>query len=269
MFLRNAREAVMKGAQIFFIKEAIPKSIRRLRLSSLPLTTELASALRRLRISTFKDLVGVSLRDFHCVSDKSAALFLELSRLIKVAAAGDAASLPIDHVKRDALRSSRYSSASRSPERLANARIELTLYALEILFRHSAKARQFRSLNPQNGPLLAPVSHHPNAIREIRVSPTKETIFIPQEARGRSLLSFPLSVRLQHVLRLRNFTLVGDLHGRTSSEIERFRNCGKKTLNELRDFVRAIQHANVPSARFLFPRICRSSRSRICHYRRD
>ena len=57
------------------------------------MTGELASALRTLHISTFHDLVGVSLRDLQRVSDKSAALFLELSRLIKLAAAGRAASV--------------------------------------------------------------------------------------------------------------------------------------------------------------------------------
>ena len=57
------------------------------------MTGELASALRALRISTFHDLVGVWLRDLQRVSDKSAALFLELSRLIKLAAAGKAASV--------------------------------------------------------------------------------------------------------------------------------------------------------------------------------
>ncbi len=74
MFLRNATNAAMKGAEIFFIKEAIPKSIRRMRIARLLLTAHLASALRSLGISTFNDLVGVSLRDFHRVSDKSAAL---------------------------------------------------------------------------------------------------------------------------------------------------------------------------------------------------
>jgi hypothetical protein len=213
MFLRNATNAVMKGTQIFFIKEAIPKSIRRLRLSSLPLTTELASGLRRLRISTFKDLVGVSLRDFQRVSNKSAALFLELSRLIKAVARGNGASIPAGGVRPNRLRSSRYSSTSRSPKRITNARIELTPYALEILARQSPTAPQCTSLDALKGPLEAPVSDYVKSTPDIAESPHKETIFIPQEARGRSLLSFPLSVGLQHVLRLRNLRLVGDLHG--------------------------------------------------------
>jgi hypothetical protein len=76
----------VRGEDIFFIKDAIPRSIRGRRISKLPLTGELASALQKLGISTFNDLIGISLRDLQRVSDKSAALFLELSRLIKVAA---------------------------------------------------------------------------------------------------------------------------------------------------------------------------------------
>jgi hypothetical protein len=234
----------MKGAQIFFIKEAIPKSIRQLRFSKLSLTTELASALRRLHISTFNDLVGVSLRDFQRVSDKSAALFLELSRLIKVVATGNGGSLPAGRVRPNRLRNNRYSSAPRSPKRLADTRIELTPYALEVLGRRSPPVPQCTGLDPASGPLMAPVSHHVNTTPETPASPHKETIFIPQEARGTSLSSFLLSVRLQHVLRLRNITLVGDLHGRSFSEVSKYRNCGRKTLNELREFVHRIQGAH-------------------------
>ena len=233
----------MKGTQIFFIKEAIPKSIRRLRFSKLPLTTELASALRRLHISTFNDLVGVSLRDFQRVSDKSAALFLELSRLIKVVATGNRGSLPAGRVRLNGLRNSRYSSTPHSAKRIADARIELTPYALEVLARQSP-VPHWRTLDAATGLLAAPVSHHVNTTSGTPASPNEETIFVPQEARGRSLSSFPLSVRLQHVLRLTNLTLVGDLHGRSFSEVSNYRNCGRKTLNELREFVRRIQGAH-------------------------
>jgi hypothetical protein len=100
----------VRGTQIFFIKKAIPWSIHRLRISKLPLTKDLASALRRLRISTFNDLVGVSLRDFQRVSDKSSALFLELSRLIKVVATGNGGSLSASRVRPNRLRNNRCSS---------------------------------------------------------------------------------------------------------------------------------------------------------------
>ena len=76
----------VRGAEIFFIEKAIPRSIRNQRISKLSVTAELASALRTLRISTFSDLIGLSLRNLQRVSDNSSALFLELSRLIKLAA---------------------------------------------------------------------------------------------------------------------------------------------------------------------------------------
>jgi hypothetical protein len=234
----------VRGTQIFFIKKAIPGSIRRLRLAKLPLTNDLASALRKLRISTFNDLVGVSLRDFQRVSDKSSALLLELSRLIKVVAIGNGGSLPASRVRPNRLRNNPCSSAPHSSKRASDTRIELTPYALEILARRSPAVAQGRSLDPASGPPVASVSYPVNTASETSASPHKERIFIPQEARGRSLSSFPLSVRLQHVLRLRNLALVGDLHGRSFSEIRNYRNCGRKTLDELREFIRRIQGAH-------------------------
>ena len=104
---------MVKGTQIFFIKEAIPNNIRRLQFSKLPHSAELGSTLRSLGISTFNDLIGVSLRDLQRVSDKSAALFLELSRLIKLAAAGKTASVSKRGTGGDHVRNARYSSAPR------------------------------------------------------------------------------------------------------------------------------------------------------------
>src|SRR5438046_1201367 len=82
-------KAVVNANQTFFI----PASIRRLRLSNLPRSRELASALRRLRISTFDDLTRASLLDFRRVSDKGTALFLEIGRLIERARRGEFAVL--------------------------------------------------------------------------------------------------------------------------------------------------------------------------------
>ena len=67
-----------------------------------------------------------------------------------------------------------------------------------------------------------------------------ETIVIPQEARGLLLARFPLSVRLTHVLAARNFRLLGELHGLTYFEFSKIRNCGLKTLEEVRQFVRRV-----------------------------
>ncbi len=64
------------------------------------------------------------------------------------------------------------------------------------------------------------------------------------EARGKLLATIPVSVRLQHVFEFKHFKLFGDLHGRSYSEIRGYRNCGKKTIEELREIVRAVQHSH-------------------------
>lgn len=188
----------------------IPEAIRRLRLSELPLSGELAPALRRLRISTFDDLTGVSLRNFQRVSDRSTALFLEIGRLIQRARQGDLAASPVQHVRLK--QASTHSRFPHVPE---------------------------RALRTPTAALTRPINA--NVVSE---SPQDETIFIPQEARGKILAAVPVSVRLQHILEFKHFRLFGDLHGCTFSEIGAYRNCGKKTLDELRKLVHTIQHVH-------------------------
>jgi len=107
---------VANANQTFFI----PQSIRRLRLSNLPQSCELASALRRLRISTFDDLTGASLRDLQRVSKRGTALFLELGRLIERARLGEFAVPPSQrgtpHLVAGHHRSGRISSNSHGIE---------------------------------------------------------------------------------------------------------------------------------------------------------
>src|ERR1035441_2893107 len=79
-------------------------------------------------------------------------------------------------------------------------------------------------------------------------SPHDETIFIPLEARGTALDTFPVSARLQHVFGVKRFKLASDLHGLPFSEVVEWRNCGKKTLDELRQLVHAIQHEHRATA---------------------
>ena len=69
-------------------------------------------------------------------------------------------------------------------------------------------------------------------------------IFIPVSERGRSLRTLTVSVRLSNVFGQQELHLLGDLHGKTYREIGRYRNCGRKTLEELRNLVRQIQLGN-------------------------
>jgi hypothetical protein len=66
---------------------------------------------------------------------------------------------------------------------------------------------------------------------------TSDAIVIPDEARGHVLSSFPMSVRLANVLDSRKIRLLGELNGLTYGQIRNYRNCGRKTLDELRALV--------------------------------
>lgn len=68
-----------------------------------------------------------------------------------------------------------------------------------------------------------------------------ERIFVPISERGRTMADFPVSVRLGHLLEGANVRLAGDLHGRSYGELGKYRNCGRKTLAELRELVRQLQ----------------------------
>lgn len=189
--------------QTFFI----PESVRRLRLSTLPLSTELASALRKLCVSVFDDLSGVSLRDFQRVAANGNALFSEIGRLLERARHGDF----VVSLGRN-MRLNTVSSHRVAPN---------------LAFKRQAR--------PANEVLLE--------------ASAGETIFIPLEAHGVPLAMFSVSVRLQHVFEFKHFRLIGDLHGLSFSEIRSYRNCGKKTLDELRELVSTIQHSHqVPNA---------------------
>ncbi len=188
-----------RATQTFFI----PESIRRLRLSNLPLSSELAAILHRLRVSSLGDLSGTSLRDFQSVSENGTVLFLETGRLIERARRGDFAIPP-------------FRNAKLNP----------------VVSQHRPRAKLVQMQR----------RHTPdNAVSEW---PTDEAIFIPVEARGKRLATFPVSARLQHIFEFKHFSLFGDLHGLSFSEIRGYRNCGKKTIQELRDLVRAIQHTD-------------------------
>src|SRR5450759_4433262 len=74
-----------------------------------------------------------------------------------------------------------------------------------------------------------------------------DTIVIPQEERGRLLSSFSVSVRLMHIFQFKKFRLLGELHGLTYSEIAKYRNCGRRTVEELRGLVRSVQRGGSPA----------------------
>ena len=57
---------------------------------------------------------------------------------------------------------------------------------------------------------------------------------VPPSARALSLAEIPVSVRLENILRQRGITTLGELHGVDLNELRAERNCGKKSITELR-----------------------------------
>jgi hypothetical protein len=182
----------------------IPDNIRRMRLFDLRPSPELSSALRKMRIETFGDLGGVDLRHFQRVSKTGTTLFFEVGELIRRARQGH-------FVVPTAMRPKNRTSV--------------------VSLRHRSGAEKPGAV--KNGNTTKPGSPHRK--------PALETIFIPEQARGRPVSSFRLSVRLQHVFGQKGFCLIGDLHGLAFSEFQKYSNCGRKSVNELRELVRALQ----------------------------
>ena len=64
-----------------------------------------------------------------------------------------------------------------------------------------------------------------------------ETIFIPQSVREWATADLPVSVRLWNVLQKHGYRTLGDLHGGSYKEISLTKNCGRKTVVELKEFI--------------------------------
>lgn len=64
-----------------------------------------------------------------------------------------------------------------------------------------------------------------------------ETIFIPQSVREWATTDLPVSIRLWNVLQKLGYRTLDDLHGKSYKEICLARNCGRKTVVELKDFI--------------------------------
>jgi len=193
-----------RASQTFFV----PESIREQRLSKLPLSRALACVLLRLDCRTFSDLAGVTLRDFERVSGRGRALFQELSELIQRARRGEFGPRP---------------PHSTAPGQGANCPVSGAASA------HGASAGGEAQKPPAGdaGP---------------RDSQDAETVFIPPEAQETPLTAFAVPPRLWHVLECRKLKRAGDLQGLVLSEVLRkWSKCGKKTLDELRRLVHAIQ----------------------------
>jgi DNA-directed RNA polymerase alpha subunit len=194
-----------------FIKTFIlPTSIAHWQFSELPASPRLSGALKKLRIHRLGDLNRISATDLGRVSNLSSALMLELDNLIRL------------------VRTGKFPSAAATNPNLAAP------------VAHAIKSKSALNLA---GPLAAPGSQRPSVLPSGKPEAARaKTICIPEEARGQPVSSFPLSARLAHILEFRGFHLLGDLDGVRYAEFVGLRNCGRKTLQELRELVETIQH---------------------------
>ena len=162
------------------------------------------NALKRLSLHRLGDLNGVSDNDFRRVTRNSSKLILELDELI------------------------------------STVRIEESMSAESKSVSPTVLVEQPSNLGTQSL-LQAQPSCQPAAVVSLQHSDQSDQILIPEEVRAQPLSVFPMSVRLAHVLELGGFRQLGDLHGLSFGEFLSFRNCGKKTVNELRGIVSMAQ----------------------------
>lgn len=195
------------ATQTFFI----PEKISGLRLSKLPLSASLIAVLKKLNVGTFGDLSGMTIRDFQRVSNRGVALFAELTGLTQRARDGE------------------FVAAFRQNIGLLNS----------TAMQNSRMASPLEADVKKNGVVSSTRLSVP-----LSQAPTDEHIFIPQEARGLPISAFQISVRLRHIFEYKRFCILGDIHGVSYAELRGFRNCGQKTITELRELVRQIQHAH-------------------------
>jgi DNA-directed RNA polymerase alpha subunit len=71
-----------------------------------------------------------------------------------------------------------------------------------------------------------------------------EEIVIPEAVKNLPINYFDFSMRLENVLRRLNVELLGDLQEMSFDEIEHTRNCGRKTVDELHEFIEKLQDEN-------------------------
>ncbi len=64
-----------------------------------------------------------------------------------------------------------------------------------------------------------------------------QKIFIPLSVREWTTADLPVSIRLCHTLQRLGYQKLGDLHGKSYKNIFTTKNCGRKSIIELRDFI--------------------------------
>ena len=168
----------------------------------MPMSLDLLHVCKRLNIRKMGDLSSINEQDLRKVFKKTSQIIPEIQELIDLARA--------EYVTPRLAGSLKFSSSSKLPN-------------------HNKSSVQTKTLSQTEE------TSSPPAIS------TEDTIFIPTSERGRSIGTVALSVRLRHVLEIRNIRILGDLNGLNYQDIIKYKNCGRKTVIELRELVRELQ----------------------------
>lgn len=110
---------------------------------------------------------------------------------------------------------------------------------LEALIHHARAASSQTQSESKCDLTIRTASRAPLPRRSVPAA--EDSIFIPQEYRGKRITELSISVRLRHVLENKKLVLLGDLHAMQYSQFLRFRNCGRNTTAELHEVVRRLQ----------------------------
>lgn len=244
-----------------------------MQLADCPISDELASTLESLGVRSFYDVHSVSLQDFRRRGDKSGGLALELGSVIRRAARGEfgkpysPSGAPERYatfwwkgsssgVEEEAVPTAVAANSFFIPEHARDIQIAvipmssrlrniLTFSGLEHLGGlHGVTAKQILSLRNCGPKCLQELRNVVQGVLEGRLRllaprPTRtdrratKRFSVPPDLHCLSPYSFPVSRRLDGVLRRAGIACLGDLQGMAFDELLVLTYCGPQTLREL------------------------------------
>jgi hypothetical protein len=239
----------------------VPENIARLEFADLPQSSELTEALEQLRIERLGELGRISVTDLRRASKAADAVTLELGCLIRRAEHGE-----FGKDSEEAIRKHDHESLWRIlPGDVAGERIEIPATAIglplaafqmptrlrsilqRLEFKHAGdlNGKEYRHFLRVTGVGVKTVQDLRVLVQQIREGPgdaaqllsEKRTrvspcFTVPEVVRSVVPYDFPISARLDGVLRRMGIAQLSDLHGTAFYEMHMMLGCGRKTLKE-------------------------------------
>lgn len=239
----------------------VPEDIARLDFADLPQSNELSEALERLQVERLGDLGKISVPELRRVTKAVKAVTLELGCLLRRAKDGEFRHLCGEaHCKPDpeGLWRSRPrdvpgekieipETATGLPLALFEVppRLRNTLHVLGLKHASDLNGKEYRHFLRVPGIGMKTVQDLKKLVQQIREGrtgtprpvPEKKLraplcFIVPEAVRGVIPYDFPISVRLDGVLRRMGIARLGDLHDMEFHEMHMMSGCGPKTLKE-------------------------------------